>query len=214
MDLSKIKVVVFDVGGTLMEFADMPLDWTGYYKNAFNALNDKLNLKLTEFDINKSVAILYDFNPRHSHREIEIPPVKIFMKCTEHWNLNLDIDSLISSFFDFFYLTIKIFSYSIPTICKLKESGKVVGLFTDLPNGMPDDYFKKYISDIVSNCDFYISSQICGYRKPNPYALELIANRYAVDRAEMLYIGDEPKDEILTKRFGCHFASINDFINA
>ena len=35
-------------------------------------------------------------------------------------------------------------------------------------SGMPDKLFKAQIDTLVNSCDFYISSQSCGYRKPNP----------------------------------------------
>ena len=37
-------VVVFDLGGTLMEFKGMPPVWTDYYKNGFDILIINLNL--------------------------------------------------------------------------------------------------------------------------------------------------------------------------
>lgn len=33
--MKKIKVIVFDIGGTLMEYRNMPLSWLDYYKKGF-----------------------------------------------------------------------------------------------------------------------------------------------------------------------------------
>ena len=43
----------------------------------------------------------------------------------------------------------------------------------------------------------------CGYRKPNPKGLSDIAEHFGVSPAEMVFIGDEQKDIIVAKRFGC-----------
>lgn len=36
---------------------------------------------------------------------------------------------------------------------------------------MPDEYFKKYIKELIDAADFYKSSQNCGYRKPYGHIL-------------------------------------------
>ena len=44
--LDNIKLFVFDLGGTLMEYKGMHLSWTGYYKSAFEYVNSQLKLGL------------------------------------------------------------------------------------------------------------------------------------------------------------------------
>lgn len=212
MDLKDIKVIVFDIGGTLMEFTNMPLNWSNYYNRAFHYVNNMFQLDLTENDIDTSVDMLKSLNPRLTRCEKEIPPEELFVKCTRHWRKDLDFSSFIPAFFDSFHLSAKVFDYAIPLITELKNNGKTVGLLTDLPNGMPDDYFKKYVPNIIENCDFYISSQSCGYRKPNPYVLKQIADTYSVNKNEIFYIGDEPKDKAMAQNFGCNFMNIKNFL--
>ena len=48
MKLNNIKLFVFDLGGTLMEYKGMHLSWTGYYKSAFEYVNAQLDLGLSE----------------------------------------------------------------------------------------------------------------------------------------------------------------------
>ena len=45
MKLDNIKLFVFDLGGTLMEYKGMHLSWTGYYKSAFEYVNAQLDLR-------------------------------------------------------------------------------------------------------------------------------------------------------------------------
>ena len=56
--LDNIKLFVFDLGGTLMEYKGMHLSWTGYYKGAFEYVNTKLGLGLSEQLIADSIPTL------------------------------------------------------------------------------------------------------------------------------------------------------------
>lgn len=41
------KAIVFDLGGTLMEYTGMPQNWSDYYYNGFEKLNEILKLHLS-----------------------------------------------------------------------------------------------------------------------------------------------------------------------
>ena len=58
--LDNIKLFVFDLGGTLMEYKGMPLSWTGYYKSTFEYVNAQLGLGLSEQQIADSIQIFCD----------------------------------------------------------------------------------------------------------------------------------------------------------
>ena len=45
------KVVVFDLGGTLMEFVGMPPSWVDYYHTGFENVNNKYGLGISEKQI-------------------------------------------------------------------------------------------------------------------------------------------------------------------
>lgn len=45
-----MKVIVFDIGGTLMEYKNMPLSWLDFYKEAFRYVCNELSLTITEED--------------------------------------------------------------------------------------------------------------------------------------------------------------------
>ena len=52
-----MKVIVFDIGGTLMEYKNMPLSWLDFYKDGFRYVCSKFclktNHKMIAFDISK-----------------------------------------------------------------------------------------------------------------------------------------------------------------
>lgn len=87
----KYKVIVFDLGGTLMEYVGMPLNWSEYYPEAFRHVNEINKLNLSEEEISKAVEILKSYNPRITKREIEIDPEDMFKKILKSWNANKQI---------------------------------------------------------------------------------------------------------------------------
>lgn len=58
-----MKVIVFDIGGTLMEYKNMPLSWLDFYKDGFRYVCNKLSLNIIENDIDKSFEVLKSYNP-------------------------------------------------------------------------------------------------------------------------------------------------------
>ena len=53
-----IKVIGFDIGGTLMEYKNMPNVWIDYYKTGFETVRDRLGLHISDDDIARSVEVL------------------------------------------------------------------------------------------------------------------------------------------------------------
>ena len=80
---------------------------------------------------------------------------------------------------------------------------------------MPDEYFKKYIKELIDAADFYKSSQNCGYRKPYGHILINAAKQHDQNTRDLIYIGDKEKDRLTAFNNGCCFilnqGAINDF---
>lgn len=205
-----MKVVVFDLGGTLMEFKGMPPVWIDYYKTGFESVNKAFDLSLTDEQINESVEIMKSYNPRVNYREKEISPTEIFTNCIANWNTNHDVVDIINCFFEGINSNAIIYDYAFDMINNFKSRGYEVVCLTDLPNGMPDDVFKKPIQKLIDELDLYVSSQNCGYRKPNKFGLEYIAKHFNVDVKDLLFIGDEEKDKLAAQNAGCDFKFIGE----
>ena len=80
-----MKVIVFDIGGTLMEYKNMPLSWLDFYKDGFRYVCNKLSLNIIENDIDKSFEVLKSYNPRINPLEVDVTPKVIFSEATSHW---------------------------------------------------------------------------------------------------------------------------------
>ena len=200
-----MKVIVFDLGGTLMEYRGMPLNWAEYYPEGFRAVNSAFSCGVTEEDIARSVEILKSFNPRIQYREEEYSPEFIFSKALAHWAAALSMPDCAGVFYAGLQLHAEIFPDTVPTLKALKRAGYRTAALTDLPTAMPDAFFQKDIAGLLGQLDLYVSSQSCGMRKPNPKGLRQIAEHFCVPVTELLFVGDEEKDEQTARNAGCAF---------
>ena len=203
-----MKVIVFDLGGTLMQYVGMPDSWVNYYLSGFEAITQKYNCQVQKNDVEKSIRILTDFNPRLNYREIEYSAEYIFSKVLEHWHIDMPIKHLIETFWGGLRLRAEMYTDTINVLRNLKEKGCIIATLTDLPNGMSDEIFKKDISHLLSYFDYYVSSATAGYRKPNIMGLQMISDRFEVPVAELIFVGDEKKDRETANRASCKFIHI------
>ena len=204
------KAIVFDLGGTLMEYVGMPLNWSDYYIYGFEKLNEVLRLNLSENDLQESVNKLKSYNPRTSNREYEIKPEVIFSDVISNWEEKPNINKVIEIFFEGLSLKANIYGYSTELLKECRNLGFKTACLTDLPNGMPDYIFKPAIEEILPYFDLYVSSQICGVRKPNKGGICYIADVFDIREEELLFVGDEEKDFLTAMNAGCDFAYITD----
>ena len=53
--------------------------------------------------------------------------------------------------------------------------------------------------------DYYVSSSVAGYRKPNCKGLQMISERFSFPITELIFIGDEEKDRRTAMNANCKF---------
>ena len=209
MKLDNIKLFVFDLGGTLMEYKGMHLSWTGYYKSAFEYVNSQLKLGLTEQQIAESIQIFCDYNPAVNPREKEIDPEIIFGEIIKGWGTMLPVAKIIEVFFESLKFEPVIYDDSIPTLEALKKAGFKIAAMTDVATGMPDLMHKNYVTPLLPYFDLYVSSLSCGYKKPNPKGLCDISEQLGIAPENMVMIGDTHRDVNAAKNLGCRSILIN-----
>lgn len=204
-----IKVIVFDIGRTLMEYVGMPNSWLEYYPTAFESVKNALKLEISEEDIAKSIEIFRSYSPRIKYREVDYTPEHIFGDVTSHWKCDFKLEDVINAFFSSMNLRAYIYPDTIPTLNKLRETGYKIATLTDVATGMPDEMHKGYFAELLGYFDKYVSSVSCGYKKPNPKGLFEIAAEFGATPGEMIMVGDEQKDITVAKRFGCRSVLID-----
>lgn len=198
-----IRVYVFDIGGTLMEYQGMPYSWVEYYEPCFRYANKKLGIGFSEEEIGQAVEMLKGYNPRIYYHEEDYSPEFIFGEIIKKLGKNVELQSLITAFFEEMELTSVIYKDSRYVLRELRQRGMKIAALTDVAVGMPDSLHKEYFGELLPYFDIYVSSISCGYRKPNPTGLRYIAKKYNVSAEEIIFVGDEKKDIETAKRFGC-----------
>lgn len=191
-----------------MQYEGMSYSWVEFYQQGIDAIIQKYNCNVSMEDIQKSVQILKDFNPRVSGREVEYSAEHIFSNALVHWNIDTPIKNCIETFWQGLKLSAKIYPDTIEVLKELKEKGYIIVTLTDLPNAMPDEIFKKDISELLSYFDYYVSSCVAGYRKPNCKGLQMISDKYGVPVTELVFVGDEEKDRKTACNANCKFVHI------
>ena len=126
------KVIVFDLGGTLMEYKGMPLNWCDYYYKGFGKVKDTYGLELSEIELQKAAEILKSYNPRISGRELEIAPEIIFRECIANWKNKPNIENVIDAFFEGLSLSAEVSDFSVDILHKCKSHGCKIACLTDL----------------------------------------------------------------------------------
>jgi putative hydrolase of the HAD superfamily len=203
-----LKVLVFDLGGTLMQYVGMPHSWVDFYYQGFEAMIQKYAWNVSKEAVEKSIQILKGFNPRVHYREIEYSAEYIFAKALEHWHIDTPIADCIDTFWGGLRLSAEIYADTFDVLPMLKEKGYVIATLTDLPNAMPDEVFQRDISDLIDHFDYYVSSSVAGYRKPHIKGLQMISDKYGVPVTELVFVGDEEKDRETAFRANCQFVHI------
>lgn len=207
--MNEIRAVVFDVGGTLMEYKNMPYVWFDFYEDAFREINEKLGLNLSDAELAHSLDILKSYNPGVNYREVDYTPEKIFGDVTADWNTDIPLETIIKEFFGAMHLESVIYPESAAVLSELSRRDYIIGTYTNVVSGMPDSMHRSYFSELMPYFDIYVSSVSCGYRKPHPRGLEIIAGMFNLEPREILFVGDEKKDPMTAKRFGCKSVLIN-----
>ena len=198
-----ITAAVFDVGRTLMEYVDMPNSWKDYYPAAIRNVRDSLGLDVNDKELDRALEIFTSYSPRVNYREVDYTPEHIFADVISEWRCKPELSKVISAFFDSMKLKARIYPETVSLLKNLHRHRVKIGVLTDVATGMPDELHKSYFSELLPYFDCYVSSVSCGYRKPNPHGLGIIAHELEVTSDEMIMIGDEPKDIEVAKRFGC-----------
>ena len=190
-----MKIIVFDLGGTLMEYRGMPLNWADYYEKDFRRIAEQFLAAVTAEQMDQSSTVMHAWNPRIRPREEETDPSLVFEQALAGWDCPIPVKKAVEAFFDGLELRAEIYPDVPPVLRELRTAGWTIAALTDLPTAMPDERFRRHIQELLPYFDCYVSSQSCGFRKPNPAGLYRIAENDKVPAHGLIFVGDGDKDE-------------------
>lgn len=199
-----VKVVAFDLGDTLVEYEGLPLSWEAHYPAALASL---AGANLTPPQSEAGCAILRRFNTRLHPRTLEVAFHDILRELAPALGLPDSPDELAAAraFFRVFRQRLRCFPEARAVLAALRQRGVRLGVFTDVPYGMPRELVLEDVmaSGLTGTFDLLLTSGDVGFRKPAPETLARIAAHFGAAAAEMTYVGNERKDIEAARAFGC-----------
>ncbi|HWY78934.1 MAG TPA: HAD family hydrolase [Candidatus Sulfotelmatobacter sp.] len=190
------KAIGFDLGDTLIEYENVPLSWQSLYNKALDKVITKHHFVVSPNAIQEAEAILLTYNTRVHYRSKEVTAETIFTKILQQWGVYSaeNVNNAITTFFSFFRMKINVFEDAILLLQFLKINKIKVGVFTDVPYGMPKQFVQKDIEKIQEYVDVLITSEEVGYRKPEKMIYATLAKQLGVNIEDLAYVGNEKKD--------------------
>lgn len=205
--MSRIKAIGFDLGDTLVEYEGLPLSWEAHYPEALANLAAHLQLSPDRQQIEAACAVLRRYNTRLNPRPQEVAFAAIareVLACLG-WNSASDELACATAFFRPFRQRLRCFPETRATLTRLRARGLQIGVFTDVPYGMPralvvDDLADTSLTEFI---DVLVTSREVGYRKPAAQALRGLGDKLSCGPEAMVYVGNERKDIDAARAFGC-----------
>ncbi|ACB77416.1 HAD family hydrolase [Opitutus terrae] len=198
----------FDLGDTLLEYAGLPLSWVDHYADALHALARVLGVTPTAAEIEAGCGVLRCYNTRLRPREHEVSFARVLAElqpCLGATSAPIDADACAAAFFGVFRQRLRCFPDAPVALDQLRAAGARLGIFTDVPYGMPRLLVMQDVAEagLTGRFDVLLTSGEAGYRKPAVATLQALATALDCTAAELAYVGNEEKDVAAARRFGC-----------
>lgn len=203
-----MKAIAFDLGDTLVEYEGMPLSWEAHYPEALLTLAAFLQLTPNAFQVDEACAVRRRYNTRIRPREEEVSFSTILgeiLRCFEFAGEAKEM-ACATAFFRIFRQRLRCFPEVGRALDALRLKGTKIGVFTDVPYGMPRELVLEDIREasLEQLIDTLLTSCDARFRKPSPKTLQLLAEELLCEPGEMAYVGNEKKDVDVARAFGCY----------
>jgi putative hydrolase of the HAD superfamily len=202
-----VPAFAFDLGDTLVEYEGVPLNWEAHYATALAALAASQGAAAGPGEISQASEVLRRYNTRLHPRTGEVTFATILEDVLPRLGVSGSRDELAAAraFFGVFRRTLRAFADASRTLERLRARGCAIGVFTDVPYGMPAELAREDVHDagLQPLIDVFLTSRDVGRRKPAPATLAALATRLGCDPADMVHVGNERKDVDVARAVGC-----------
>jgi putative hydrolase of the HAD superfamily len=196
----KKSAIVFDLGGTLVEYYDRDA-FPPILENSIRAVQDALAESarpVATWDMVWRRTLEQNFEASdHRVRPLAERLATIFgLSAADQY---IDMSRLSRAFMQPIFSLARVYDDAVPTLEQLRASHLRIAIASNTPWGSPPDLWHeelirlglaKHVDEIVFCCDV-------GWRKPDPQILELVAGRLGASIAECLFVGDDPRWDIV-----------------
>lgn len=202
MDVTQIRLVIFDVGQTLL-FLTPPSEEVFLARCQQLAIDVELEdlkrgCKAGELWVAQTIMNEQKGAPRMSDEEFDINWEYVVLE-TALKDPEVDLDDLVKRLRDI-QGPAQNWSASSEThtvLDGLQAKGLPLGIVSNFPKTLPDLCRKEGIADYF---DFIIASEEVGISKPDPSILQMALQRAQVNPEEAVYVGDHPFDVLCAKK--------------
>lgn len=209
----RIRAVGFDLGETLIFYADTALSWSSLYSPALSCVATACEARPTADDLQHAEEILARYNTRLIARSQEVTASEILGEILAAWRIDPQdrVDLAIEAFFGFFQRRIAPAEENRVVLSNLRKRGLPIGVLTDVPYGMPRRYVENDLSraGLLDFVEALLTSGDVGVRKPEPAGYVDLASLLEVAAEELLYVGNEQKDIVGARAAGCRTALLS-----
>lgn len=200
------RVIGFDLGETLLTYAETPPSWVTHYPAALSEVARACGLTIDTAQRDAAIAILTRYNTRIHPRRDEVPAAILFAEILSAWSADpaRNAPAALTAFFRHFQQRLQSYPETVDVLTDLKRRGFRVGILTDVPYGMPREFVEHDLEQgqISAWVDSLLTSVDVGRRKPDPAGFHLLAGRFSVGAGELWYVGNEQKDIVGARAAG------------
>ena len=205
----RIKAVVFDIGQTLVHYP-IPLNWSALYRPAFEHIEKKLGLSLSEEAYEHIGKTLAKYNARINPREKEVSSDLIFSEILEGTGIPEELKETVKKeFYDYFRCEAHVYPEAEEALAELAGRGIITATLSDVAYGMDNQYALEDIRPLLKYIRYPYTSNDTGWRKSSSKSLLTLAEKMGVQPREIAFIGDEIKDVQCAKNAGAVSVLIN-----
>lgn len=196
------KLVVFDLGETLVNYEGMSLNWSDNYIAAIQSALIDQGIRATKGQLELSVSILNFYNTRVNPRSFEVSEGEVTDKVAKVFKA--DERRFERKFFAHFQRKSVFELSALETLTSLQNSDVRTAVLSDVPYGMPKEFLLEDLGFLTTKIDAVVSSSEVGFRKPNPVGLISIANQFHCPIEMVVFVGNEEKDISCANEVGAH----------
>lgn len=199
--------VGFDLGETLLTYADTPLSWATLYAPALARVAAVCDVRPDAGAHARAETILARHNTRLYPRTVEVGAERIFTEILTTWavpQMEQKLPAALVAFFTFFQQRLTAYPESFAFLTALQARGVPLGALTDVPYGMPRIFVQNDLrqSGLGPLLDVVLTSVDVGERKPASTGFHALAAALGVPIAALWYVGNEEKDIVGARTAG------------
>ena len=205
----RIRAVVFDIGQTLCYYP-LPLNWSRLYRPAFEEIEKRHGLRLTEDAYEHIGRVLTKYNTRITPRDREVSSSVIFSEILAGTGIPEELKETVKEeFYGYFRRDAHVYPEAEEALKRLKEKRIVTATLSDVAYGMDNEYALEDIRPLLPYIDYPCTSNDTAWRKSSSRSLLVLAEKMGIPAEETAFVGDEIKDMQCAKGAGAKAVLIN-----